>query len=128
MSGRTKVTAKARRSGDWWAIEVPEVPGVFTQVRRLEQAQEQVADAVATMLDIDPDSVDVELDAVLSAAVSAQLRALREANRAAAAAQAEASERMRNAVGELRGTGLPTRDVAALLGVSHQRVSQLEKS
>ena len=39
------VTAIAQRSGDWWAIEVPEIPGLFTQTRRLDQTDDMVRDA-----------------------------------------------------------------------------------
>ncbi|MFD3506764.1 hypothetical protein [Nocardia sp. NPDC058666] len=39
------VTAHASRSGGWWAISVPEVPGLFTQVRRLDQVVATVRDA-----------------------------------------------------------------------------------
>jgi predicted RNase H-like HicB family nuclease len=53
-----KVTATAHRSGDWWAIEVPEVRGVHTQVKRLDQAAAMAADAVALMLEIDPADID----------------------------------------------------------------------
>jgi hypothetical protein len=42
-----KVTAQARRTGDWWAVEVPEVDDVFTQANRLDQVPAMVADAVA---------------------------------------------------------------------------------
>lgn len=45
-----KLTAKAQRSNGWWAVEVPEVPGVFTQARRLDEIPAMVADAVALML------------------------------------------------------------------------------
>ena len=45
----TTVTANAVRSGNWWAIEVPEIPGLFTQARRLDQAASMVQDA-ATLL------------------------------------------------------------------------------
>ena len=31
-----KVTAEATRSGGWWAVEVPEVDGAFTQACRLD--------------------------------------------------------------------------------------------
>ena len=44
-----KVTAKATRSGNWWAVEVPEIPGLFTQARRLEQVAAMVADAAAML-------------------------------------------------------------------------------
>lgn len=60
-----KVTALATRSGHWWAIEVPEVEGVFTQTRRLEQVPAMVADAVPTMLDVPAGSVEVTVQASL---------------------------------------------------------------
>ena len=30
----TRYNVKARRSGDWWALEVPDLPGVFSQAKR----------------------------------------------------------------------------------------------
>ena len=57
-----KVTAKARRAGGWWAVEVPEVPGAFTQARRLEQVAVVAAEAVADLLDML--AIDVEVEVV----------------------------------------------------------------
>ena len=54
-----RVTAKVTRSGEWFAVEVPEVPGVFTQVSRLELVPEMVRNAVAVMTDGDEDSIEV---------------------------------------------------------------------
>lgn len=56
-----RVTARAQRSGDWWAVEVPEVPGVFTQARRLDEIPAMVADAVALVASVSADEVDVEV-------------------------------------------------------------------
>jgi predicted RNase H-like HicB family nuclease len=60
-----RVTAKTQRSGGWWAVEVPEIPGVFTQAKRLDQVEAMVRDAVAVMLDIDPETVVVTVDPIL---------------------------------------------------------------
>lgn len=57
-----KVTAKVTRSGDWWAVEVPEVEGAFTQARRLEQIPEMVADAVHLLAGVPTEDVEVTLD------------------------------------------------------------------
>lgn len=122
-----KVTATARRAGDWWAIEVPEVPGAFSQTKRLEQAAEEAADAVAVMLDIDPASVEVFVDVALSDEVATAVTQARSLAAAAEQAQTAASTAMRSVVATLRGSaGLSVRDVGALLGLSHQRVAQLE--
>ncbi len=117
-----KVTAQATRSGKWWAVEVPEIPGLFTQARRLDQVVEAVADA-ASMLG--HPQVEVEIVPQLSAGdlaaietAKARRSQLREAEAAAAAAS-------RDAVSRLRADGLPVRDVAVLMGISPQRVSVL---
>lgn len=124
-----KVTARVRRSGGWWAVDVPEVDGVFTQAKRLDQVVEQTADAVAVMLDANPADVEVTIDAarVLDAAIEAQVEQARALAEQAEQTQREASAAMRAAVESLRGkVRLSVRDAGALLGVSHQRVGQLE--
>ena len=57
-----KVTAKVTKSGDWWAVEVPEVDGAFTQARRLDQIPDMVADAVHLLTDVPAEDVEVTLD------------------------------------------------------------------
>ena len=121
-----RITARARRAGGWWAVEVPEVPGAFTQARRLEQVPAAAASAVADLQDIDVESIEVDLSADLPGEVQHAIEAARHAADAAAAARAEASAAMRFAVKALRSDEeLTTRDAATLLGVTHQRVSQL---
>ena len=122
-----KVTAQATRSGDWWAVEVPEVKGVFTQVKRLEQAPSMVRDAVSLMTDVAPEEVEVSVVPSLDDGdVGALLDSLREANRVAQEAQRQACSQARDLVRRLRvDYQLPVRDVAVLLDISHQRVSQL---
>lgn len=71
--------------------------------------------------------IEVEVVPKFGAAeVERMLQELRKTTRLAQEAQAEASAQMRAAVQRLRGDlALPVRDVATLLGVSHQRISQL---
>ncbi|WP_170177098.1 XRE family transcriptional regulator [Myceligenerans xiligouense] len=120
------MTATAHRSGDWWAIEVPEVRGVHTRVKRLDQAAAMAADAVALMLETDPADIDVTVNPVLNEEAAAVVARALKAAQAARQAQEDASAAMRLAVTRLRDAEhLTARDVASLLGVSHQRVSQL---
>ncbi|TPF97598.1 transcriptional regulator [Bifidobacterium sp. UTCIF-39] len=119
------VTAVCTRSGGWWAVEVPEIPGLFTQARRLDQVEDMVRDA-AKMLDSKVDAVHIEpkLDAETSCMVE-ELFAKRDAARKA---QEEASRIARSTVTALRNEGLTVRDVAAVTGVSPQRVSALQQA
>lgn len=121
MSGMT-VTALATRSDGWWAVEVSEIPGLFTQVRRLDQVEAMVKDAAAT-LGKKVDSVRVEPQ--FSAEEIAELERLESVRRKANAAQAEASNITRQTVSMLRNRGLTVRDVAHMVGLTPQRVSML---
>ena len=117
-----KVTAQATRSDSWWAVQVPEIPGLFTEAKRLDQVAAMVADAAAMLghphVEVSVEPQLSESDRAVLAAAKTHRVQLREAERAAAAAS-------REAVGRLRGEGLPVRDVATLMGISPQRVSAL---
>ncbi len=115
------VTAHAERSGSWWAISVPEVPGVFTQARRLEQVPEMVREAVRMLTSERVEEVGV----VTVTSADEAVAAAREARLRADAAAQDASAKMRQAVRQLASLDLTVRDTGSLLGISPQRVSQL---
>lgn len=58
MTTIANATAVCTFDGGWWAVEVPEIPGLFTQARCLDQVEEQVRDA-AGMLDTQIGSVSI---------------------------------------------------------------------
>ncbi len=117
------VTAIARRCDGWWAIEVPEIPGLFTQVRRLNQVAAMVKDAAAT-LNVKVNGVKVTPK--LSEQDELMLQRMLDAKSAAIKTQEEASMLMRETVRILRNQGLTVRDVAELTGVTPQRISSLK--
>ncbi len=45
---------EAVRSGEWWAIAVPSLRGVFSQARHLDEVSAAAREATAMMLDVDP--------------------------------------------------------------------------
>lgn len=122
MSEPMNATAIAERSGNWWAVEVPEIPGLFTQARRLDQVEVMVRDA-AGMLGRQVGTVTV--DPKLSKQDERMIDELLTARREATEARAKASELTANAVGLLRGQGMTVRDVADIIGITPQRVSAL---
>lgn len=120
------IEVEVTRSGRWWAIRFPSVPNVFSQCRRLEQVDAFAREALAAALDRDPDTVGPLNLAVAAPDEMASL--IDESKRAVAEAQiaAETAARARRtAAVALAERGYPTRDIGALLGVSHQRISQL---
>lgn len=56
-----KLTALAEQSGGYWVIEVPKVPGLFTQAKRLNEVVAMVRDAAALLTGEPEDSFDVEV-------------------------------------------------------------------
>jgi len=120
-----KVTAKATRINGWWAIEVPEVEGGFTQARRLDQVAKMAAEVVSMLEGVDADSVQVEVVAMPSPddreLIDRVVLQGSEANEAMADYAAES----RRVVALLLGRGYTVRDVGKLLGISATRVSQL---
>ncbi len=125
MSERMRVVA--RRSGKWWAIEVPDHPGVVSQARRLDQVDVMAADALSLWLDREftPDELEVVVhpDAELVGVIEAARRARSRAEEA----RSEAQSAMRQAVSRAIAAGLPLRDVGRLLGVTHQRAAAIAR-
>ena len=120
-----RVTAKAERSGSWWAVEVPEIPGLFTQARRLDLVPSMVIEA-ASLLDVELEPDDVAVDPQLSEADALSVGRARQASIDARYVASIAYDASREAVARLRGDGLSVRDVATLMGLSPQRVSAIE--
>lgn len=122
---RYEVTA--RRSAGWWAFEVHGVPGAFGQARRLEQVTSTAREVAAMMLGVPEDQVEVELRPLLDEDIAVQVEEVRRRRTQAELATAVALLGAVVAVHQLRRAGLADRDTADLLGMSHQRVSQLAK-
>ena len=112
------------REGRWWVVDVAGI-GV-TQSRTLAEAHtwaqglvEAVTGEASADVTVTPLLPDGTLDRVrhaqtLTARADAELRA--------------AAEEIREATRNLLQTGMSQQDVAAILGVSRQRVSQLLKA
>lgn len=122
MSG---YTARCRRSGKWWAVEIPEVNGgIFTQARRLDQVESMAREAIALTLDVSPASVEVRVVPILPEEWEADLAEVNDARAAAEAAERRARATTDRIVRRLLDSGLTVRDVGLLLGISYQRVAK----
>ena len=106
-----------------WLVNVVGTPGAHTFGRSLLEAKRHAAEVVALWFELEPDQFDIKWDVRLGdlAAPVKQARA--------AMAHAEA-DRLRRAaaVRRLTEAGMSYRDVAELLGLSHQRVAQIARA
>jgi hypothetical protein len=109
-----------------WLADVPDVAGAHTFARSLSALQRSVREVIVLMTDRADDALDAfDLDVRYdigdsSTAVAAARRARADAEQAERAS----AEAIRRAVARLP-VSLSIRDVAELLGISHQRVAQV---
>ena len=127
MVAMNTYTARARRSGDWWAIDVPELPGVFSQARRLDLVEGMARDALATMLGVSSDSFSVRVEPVVDDDLARSIERIRKLQQHQDRLQAEATELAAGTAASLVQRGYTLRDAGRVMGVSFQRVHQLTK-
>jgi len=111
----------------WWVAEIRGVPGCYTQGRTIEQARSRIVEALSALLDTDVSNVEFEDDVHLPNSAQKALSLAREAMEKAEAEMKRAEAARVNAVQALTGSGLSTRDVGRLLGVTRQRAHQLSQ-
>jgi hypothetical protein len=120
-------TARCRREGRWWVVEVPEL-GHTTQARRLDKVEEMARSLVQMFTDVDPSSATVTVDvAFVDDDTRIEVELARDSRTRAAAAQREATERLSQAARRLSAQGFSVRDIGSLLGLSYQRAQQLTR-
>ncbi|MEM9521601.1 MAG: hypothetical protein AAGA37_19990 [Actinomycetota bacterium] len=125
----TNFKARAYRSGNWWAIEItdglPDDMLGVTQAKRLDKAEEAAREVLADLLEINAGEITVEMHYDTPVGVKSAQRTLEKAmTHAADAAELEHSAR-RGVVAAAMAEGLTQREIALILGISHQRVAQL---
>ncbi|MEU4364299.1 hypothetical protein [Promicromonospora sp. NPDC023987] len=118
------------REGKWWIGEVAAVPGATTEVTRLADLQTEVRDLLGGLLDMDDDAFELTWD--MSAVLGPEGQAMWEKYLTERAELAERRARFEadraDTVRLLHDAGVSVRDSAALVELSHQRVSQLLNS
>ena len=117
---------RARRWEHGWELHIDGV-GV-TQSRTLWDAEMMARDLISRRLGVPADSFAVAVTPEIGGSLDEKTRAAREAVEAAGHAQRMAATQSREAARELREAGLSGRDIAKVLDVSPQRVSQLLKT
>jgi hypothetical protein len=116
---------RAKRWAHGWELHIEGV-GV-TQAHTLRGAERMARDYIALDTGATPDAFDVEITPEIGGELGEKTAAARRAVAEAEEARRAAAVQSRDAARELQGAGLSGRDIAAVLQVSPQRVSQLLK-
>ena len=116
-------TVHAKRWSGGWELHIDDV-GV-TQSHGLADADRMARDYVSLVTDAPADSFELEIVPEIGGGLDAEIRKARVAVRKAVEVQRDAARRSREVAGRLKSNGLTGRDIAAALGVSPQRASQL---
>lgn len=118
------VTARHWKRG--WELHIEGV-GV-TQSRSLADAEMTVRDYIESLTGVDTSAYTIAITPEVGGGLDTEAYEAREAVAAADRATREAAARSRKVARDLKSAGLSGRDIAAVLKVSAQRVSQLLKS
>ncbi|WP_427890842.1 hypothetical protein ACQHIV_01330 [Kribbella sp. GL6] len=118
-----------RREGRWWMVAVPALDGL-TQARRLDEVERMAREYVAVSTDVPLSKVAVEVTGIEAGGQDLlEAKTLVEGlRRRAKDLEALVAELTREVASVLTDVDVPVRDVSSVLGVSHQRVSQLVQS
>lgn len=116
-------SVRATRWTHGWELHIDGV-GV-TQSRNLDGAEQMVRDYIESLTGRDTGGDEVTIEPEVGGGLDEATRAAREAVAAADHTVREAAAQSRKVARDLKECGLSGRDIAFILGVSAQRVSQL---
>jgi predicted RNase H-like HicB family nuclease len=117
----------AYQDGKWWSLQVREMPNAISQVKSLDQADEWIREAINIVSDEPEDSFDVEIIPVVGEELEAALAEAREFAAELDQFQRRMVRMYRSAMLDLSKLGTKGKNIAAILKVLPQRVSQLLK-
>ena len=126
MSSKT-YHVDAYQDGKWWSLQVQELPNAICQVKSLDQADEWIREAINIVSDEPEDSFDVVIIPVVGEELEVALAEAREFAAELDQFQLRMARLSRSVVHDLSKLNIKGKDIAAILKVSPQRVSQLLK-
>jgi|GEM_PF-2399607 predicted RNase H-like HicB family nuclease len=115
----------AYHDGKWWSLQVRELPNAISQVKSLDQADGWIREAINIVSDEPEDSFDVEIIPVVGEDLAAALAEAREFAAELDQFQQRVARMSRSVVHDLAALSIKGKDIATILKVSPQRVSQL---
>lgn len=123
---KKKYTVHVEHKGKWWFIQVQGLPFAMSQCRQLRQVDQMAREVIAMVTEVEESAVgELDIHVVTPMDTQSDLAQLVNDTERLAALTVATSENRTSLVRRLQRGGLSTRDIAYLVGISHQRVSQL---
>jgi DNA-directed RNA polymerase specialized sigma subunit len=121
---KVNIEVRAEREGRLWVLHLSD--GGVTQARSLGEIEAMVIDYASVTLQAEAAAVHVTVTNIDPGnGLKEEIAAARKAQAEAARAQESAANRVRSIARALKNDGLSGMEIATVLGVSKQRVSQL---
>jgi hypothetical protein len=123
----TTYKVEVTREGKWWMIAIPELDAL-TQARRIDDIPTMAREVIALETGVALADVAIEQRIELVAGgedLAARVRTIRDHRARLSEEEARVQTEMAQFAKELAAADVPVRDIGSLLGVAHQRVSQL---
>lgn len=124
MSERRVIEAKAIKEGKWWNISIPELDQV-TATKRSSEVQEYAESLAAGILDVPESTLEVTIKYPMPEALVPSWEKAQERSIYAKEIAADAAAQSKAVMQGLQREGYALRDIAKVLGLSFQRVSQI---
>ncbi len=109
-----------------WTVEIPQVRGCHTYGRTIDQARERIREALDLFVK-NADATEIVDDVKLPAGLKAEIRRVQRLREKVSRDEQLMTAAQAKVVMAMRRLKLGHRDAGRLLGLSHQRVQQLEK-
>ncbi|MGH3446771.1 MAG: hypothetical protein ACRDQA_02000 [Nocardioidaceae bacterium] len=124
----SRYRASVSREDGYWVAVVDGVRGGATESRSLARLDGEVRDLLAGLLDIDDThttEIEYDYNDALGPDTAREIERVHQARLAARTTQHDYEAQRAAAIADLRTAGVSTRDAAALLGITFQRVQQI---
>jgi len=124
---KKRYAVTATRAGNWWVLQADEVANAITQVKKLSDASEWIAEALSMVLKEAVTSEQIDITIEVEPHLQAEIERTRTAISELAQIQENVAAQSRALVRNLNSMQMTGVDIAAVLQISPQRVSQLLK-
>lgn len=124
MKKRIYVVNYERGSDGWWVATVHGVAGCLTQGKSIEQTRTRIREALGLFVD-DFETAEIADNIKLPKRIRATVSAYKTTKKKAEQIDIQQRRTAQTAAFVLKEYGFSSRDAAAILDLSHQRVSQI---